>query len=273
MSAAAAERISTSASAEEQFRALADAIAFTRVAQMLDHCVVADSQNPGDFPVRFPARRPDHALTLAISELHGLLSKANALHSPCRLECKGANELKKWQVFDSQSLARASSERAGAVRIAGNVGGNREAFPDPVGSSKFEDPMIIRGQRNHARKFRPGEADSCEVARPMDRVEPAQRLLIEPVRPVFRIIVDPDRRITSSHVDMMGQREIGEAEIARDIPQCVGELDFAAQFPNIPDKGLYTIEHPWLRLRSGTCSKSRQTAAPLLMSASRPPLT
>ena len=51
---------------------------------------------------------------------------------------------------------------------------------------------------------------------------------------------------------MMGEREITEAEVPRDIGEGASKLFFGLQFANVPDKCLYTIEHPPLRLCRGS---------------------
>ena len=82
----------------------------------------------------------------------------------------------------------------------------------------------------------------------MDGIDGAQRLLIEPFSPAVGIIVDPDRRAAPAHVDMVSQREVAEAKIARHVGEGAGKRLLRFQFANIPDKRIYTTEHPPLRL-------------------------
>ena len=56
--------------------------------------------------------------------------------------------------------------------------------------------------------------------------------------------MDPDRGIAPAHVDMVGQCEMANSEVPGDVGQSARKLDFASDFSNIPDKRLYTIEHP-----------------------------
>ena len=63
--------------------------------------------------------------------------------------------------------------------------------------------------------------------------------------------MDSNGGAARSNIDMMGQREIAKAKIARDVSQCTGKLGFRPQPSNVSDKPLYTIEHPTLRLRRG----------------------
>jgi hypothetical protein len=54
---------------------------------------------------------------------------------------------------------------------------------------------------------------------------------------------------SASNVDMVGQREIAEPEIARDVAERARKRVLRLQLPNVPDKCVYTTEHPPLRLR------------------------
>src|SRR5206468_7447099 len=105
---------------------------------------------------------------------------------------------------------------------------------------------------DHPGKVRPCEPDARDVARAVDRVGRSKRLLVEPFGPGGRIIVDPDCRFASPHIDMIDEREVAEAEIPGDVAQGLAQLLFAVELANIPDKRIYTIEHPPLRLRRGT---------------------
>src|SRR5207253_1004989 len=111
-----------------------------------------------------------------------------------------------------------------------------------------EHPAVLVGQRNHLVKPGPGEADAGDIACAVDGIGPAERLLVEPLRPAVRIIVDADRGAASSPVDMVGQREIAKAEVARDVGQRLGERLLRLELADVPDKRVYTTEHPPLRL-------------------------
>ena len=51
---------------------------------------------------------------------------------------------------------------------------------------------------------------------------------------------------------MMRQREIAKAELAGDLAQRGGQRLFALKVAHVPDKRVYTIEHPPVRFRRGT---------------------
>jgi hypothetical protein len=63
--------------------------------------------------------------------------------------------------------------------------------------------------------------------------------------------MNSDRCAAPANVDMVGQREIAEAEIARDLAERFGERRFGLEASDIPDKCIYTTEHPTLRPRRG----------------------
>jgi hypothetical protein len=129
---------------------------------------------------------------------------------------------------------------------------NGEALADPLAPGEIEDTAVLRTERDHLGKARPGETDARDVARPVNRVGNPKRLLVEPFRPAERIIVDPDGRVASSDVDVMREREIAKAEVARDFRQRERKRIFVAEPANIPDKGVYTIEHPPVASLPGT---------------------
>lgn len=71
MGVSAAEHVEEADAAIEQGMdckqgALADPVSFARVLQMLDYGFMADPENPRDFPVRFAAGGPHHALALPV---------------------------------------------------------------------------------------------------------------------------------------------------------------------------------------------------------------
>src|SRR5438105_14494861 len=102
-----------------------------------------------------------------------------------------------------EAIVDGAGEGAGAVRFARNMGGDGEALANALAPRELEHPAVLVGQRNHLVKPRPGEADAGDIACAVDGIGPAERLLVEPLRPAVRIIVDADRGAASSHVDMV----------------------------------------------------------------------
>lgn len=149
------------------------------------------------------------------------------------------------------SFARNYGERAGAVCFPGNVGRNGEALAYSVAAGEVQDLKILLCKRDHVGKLGPGKTYAGHIARTVNRIRSAERLLVEPLGPIIRIIVDSNGTAARSNVDMMGQREIAKAKIARDLTQCTGKLGFRSQSSNVSDKPLYSIEHPPRRLRRG----------------------
>src|SRR6185437_5753867 len=133
------------------------------------------------------------------------------------------------------------------MRFARNMGRHREAFANSLRARQLEDLPVPGGKRDHVGESRPGEADTGDIARPMNRVAHSKRLFVEPFGPAVRIIVDPDRAAASAHVDMMHQGKIFEPEIIGDIGEGAGKRLFRLDFAHIPDKSVYTAEHSPLR--------------------------
>ena len=90
------------------------------------------------------------------------------------------------------------------MRLARDMGGDRESFANPLASRKIENALVAGRQNDHLAEAGPGEADAREIACAVDRVGFSELLLIEPLRPARRIIVQPDRRAAAPHVDVMG---------------------------------------------------------------------
>ena len=73
-------------------------------------------------------------------------------------------------------------------------------------------------------------------------------LRVEIVDPVGRIIVEPDRRLRRvADVDMMGQREIGEAHLSGHFGEGCVEVTLGTDFTCLSNERVYSIEHPPLR--------------------------
>ena len=195
---------------------------------MLDHGLVADPENARDLPVRLSAGGPHHALALAVRQLDRRRRKARSAHPPRGFECESADELKQRQMPFGERIVRGAREGAGAVGLAGNVGGDGEAVADPLAAGEIEDAPVVGAEDNHVGEPGPGEADAGDVARAMDRIRRAERLLVEPFGPAFGIIVDPDRCAAPAHVEMVRQREITEAEVPRNIGERAGKRFLAS---------------------------------------------
>ena len=125
-----------------------------------------------------------------------------------------------------------------------DVGRYRKAIPDPFPAREIEDAPVFWSEREHVGELRPGEADAREIACTVDWVDRAEVLLVEPLGPPGRIVVNSDRATRAAHVDMMGKREIAKAEVSGDCSDRLGELVFASEFANISDEFFYAIEHP-----------------------------
>src|SRR5262249_25703695 len=151
--------------------------------------------------------------------------------------------LEKGEMIAVEGLARRAGEGAGAVRLAGNVGWNREPLTDPFPAGEVEDPAVAVGENDHPLEARPSEADAPPVTRAVDRIRATERLAVEPIGPAAGIIMDPDRRARAPDVDVMGQCEIAEAELDADLAERAGKLGFTLEIRNRPDEGIYPIEH------------------------------
>ena len=183
-------------------------------------------------------------------------------HPPRGLEGIGANQLEEGEVLCSDGLARGAGERAGAMGFPGDMRRHSETLSDAFAASEIEHSPVPRGEREHVGELRPGEADAGEVACAVDRVDRAEALLVEPLGPSCRIIVNPNRAARAAHVDMMGEREIAEAKVPRDRPYGFGQLLFAGKLANVPDEFFYATEHPpraAFRNAAGAGSKSAHT--------------
>src|SRR5437868_9885604 len=97
------------------------------MTQMLADGRLADPEDAGDLPVGLAARRPDHALALALGELHRACRITHPAHAACRFEGEGADQLEQRLVLLGEGLARGAGEGTGAMRVARNMGGNGEA--------------------------------------------------------------------------------------------------------------------------------------------------
>jgi hypothetical protein len=87
------------------------------------------------------------------------------------------------------------------------------------------------------------------MARAVDRIGGTELLLVEPSRPSERIIVEVNRASALPRSDMMGQRKVTEAEIARDFGKRRSERFFARQLAGLFDEQFYASEPPPLRSR------------------------
>ena len=79
------------------------------------------------------------------------------------------------------------------------------------------------------------------------RIEPLDRakaLLVEPLGPSGGIIVDSDDAARTAQVDMVGERKMAKAKIARDHADRLGKIVFFGKFADVSDEFFYAIEHP-----------------------------
>lgn len=203
-----------------------NAVAFPRMAQVLDHGILADSQDPRNLPVGLASSRPHHAFALAVGQPHRAGRKAHALHPARSFESESSDELEEWQMVARHWLAGNPCEGAGAVCFARDMGRDSEAIADSVAAREVQDLEVLLCKRDHAGKLGPGKADARHVARTVNRIRSAERLLVEPFSPIIWVIVDSNSAAVRSNVDMMGQREIAKAKIARNVIQSTGKLGF-----------------------------------------------
>lgn len=112
--------------------------------------------------------------------------------------------------------------------FARNMGRDSEALADPVTSREVQDLKVLLCQRDHVGKLGPGKADTGHIAGTVNRIRSAERFLVEPFGPIIWIIVNSNGAAVRSNVNMMGQREIAKAKIARDIIQCTGKLGLSS---------------------------------------------
>ena len=92
--------------------------------------------------------------------------------------------------------------------IPRHMGGDGQSFANAVPPGASEDKAVMLRERTVAANVAPMKPGRCSLARPVDGVDYAKAVLVEPVRPVFGIIMHPQTCLGGAQkVDMMAQRE------------------------------------------------------------------
>ena len=110
------------------------------------------------------------------------------------LEGKAAEDLRNRMKLSRKRLAGVHCEGARPGDLAGHMRRNREAVADADDPGLREDAVVIRGEPDHPGHINPGEAGTGELTGPVYRVAMPEAVLIEPVLPARRIIVESNGR-------------------------------------------------------------------------------
>src|SRR5438045_2386184 len=104
------------------------------MSQMLTDRLFANPQDPSGLPVRFPSRRPHHALALPIGQKDRTVGEPISPHSARGFEGERANELKKRKLPLLERIVRCARERARAMRFTRYMCRNRVTLADTFAS-------------------------------------------------------------------------------------------------------------------------------------------
>ena len=101
----------------------------------------------------------------------------------------------------------------------------------------------------------------------MNRVGGTELLLVEIFLPFGRVIVQPDRWLRSvPDIDMVGQREIAEAQFPADAAKRVGQFVLGRDLTDMGDERINLVEHYCLAARRSSASASTGTLAASIVS-------
>ncbi len=174
----------------------------------------AEVENLRDLPIGLPGGKEAEALKLTTTEMRMSGLRGIIVDPAGGAEGMGSNELRVEQPLPRQMPPATHCERAGAIGLAGNIGGDREAVPDSEPAAPLKDASVPGIQRQQGPELGPWKADIGSNARVMDRVVMSQILFDEFVRPAGRIIVDPQKRTSAPlEAGMVKEREVAEAEL------------------------------------------------------------
>src|SRR5690606_15509943 len=110
---------------------------------------------------------------------------------------------------------------------ARNMSRYRETLADPAPGGEVEHLAVPRRQADELGQPRPGEADAGQLAGAVHRVAGPEPVAVEVVDPVVRVVGEADRRaVQAVQVDVVGDREIGEAHLMTDLAQQSREVAF-----------------------------------------------
>ena len=179
---------------------------------------MADAENLRDFPVRLAARCPVDAVALSVAKSRPVLAgTAQARQPPCAIEGGGADELGERRPFHPPGNPPCGGERTRSGRLSRDMRRHRVAVPETNLPGARQHVLVALGQGDQPGKPRPVETDTGQMACPVDRVRRAKPLGIEEHFPVTGVIMDADRRLgRTRNIDMLRQREMPEAHLARD---------------------------------------------------------
>lgn len=94
------------------------------------------------------------------------------------------------------------------MRIAWYVGGNGQSFSYAVTPGASEDKPVVRRERTVASDIAPMKTGRCPLARPVNGIDHTEPVLVEPMRPVFGIVVHPQTCLwRAEEIDMVTQGE------------------------------------------------------------------
>lgn len=113
------------------------------------------------------------------------------------------------------------------MRLARDVSRNGEAIAYASSVSRLENIPVNPRECNELIDARPRKANARHVARTMHGIGFSKTLVIEPLFPTWRIIVNAYRRARLAGVHVMGECKIAKAEIARELVQQICELLFS----------------------------------------------
>ena len=180
----------------------------------------AQSEDPGDLPIRLAAGDEPQALDLAPAEPRALTRPRKAPQPPRRAKRVCADGSGAFEAKSGNIASGPDCERAGCARLAGNVGRDGETIANAMAPAPREDPPVATLKRDEGRQLGPGEPDVRPSAREMDGIvveEPGQGPLLNPG---FGVIVDAEfSGASGGEAGMVDEGEMIKPKLERGVAQ------------------------------------------------------
>lgn len=146
------------------------------------------------------------------------------------------------------------------MRIPRHMRGDRQAFADAVTPRARENKPVVRRERAVAADVAPMKSGRCSLTRPVDGIDHTEPVLVEPMRPVFGVIMHPQARLwRAKEVDMVAQREEFAAKLVANFAKHVVEVGNISDGQEVARNSLGGVErrHHQFAVETHGSSRSR----------------
>ena len=148
------------------------------------------------------------------------------------------------------------------MRVARHMRGDRQTFADAVTPGAREDKPVVRRERTVASDIAPMKTGRCPLARPVNRIDHTEPVLVEPMRPVFGIVVHPQTCLwRAEKVDMVTQGEEFTAKLVANFAKHIVKVGNISDGQEVAGNSLGGVERRHHQFAVETHGSSRTRPA------------